>query len=394
MKNMKMYLLELLRAAVNETVPENPPVGLDWKVLYALADYHSVAGTAYYGILRLPEEGRPQSDILIQFQKASQLVLGRETMQHFEVQRLLDDFEEAGIVSVPLKGWLLKRYYPRPDMRSMSDVDILIRPEDMDKILDIMKKYGFELERRGENHDGYRKHPHLYVEIHQALFPSNSPYQPYFKSIMENVHPAEGKKYESRMTWEYFYFHLIAHLAKHFNHGGTGLRSFMDIYIFREKFRGRMDEALRKKLLEESGLDKFAGVVEEMSYAMFAEGLEEEERNRYETLNEFVFRTGTYGTKETEVAESLMECSKHRGKYLFFRFFPGLKMMRLQYPILEKAPVLLPLFWIVRGFRSVFLRRSRLALELRTVKEADESTLREIEEIQRLCGLKPEKEGN
>ena len=120
---------------------------------------------------------------------------------------------------------------------------------------------------------------------------------------------------------------------------------------------------------------------------MFAEGLSEEERNRYETLNEFVFHTGTYGTKETDVAAKLTNQGANKGKYLISRFFPNLSFMRMQYPVLEKAPVLLPIFWVARGFRSVFLRRDRLSAELRMVKKADDSTIQEMEEIKRLSGL-------
>lgn len=387
MKNWKMYLVALLRAAINEAEPDNPPEGLDWEALYQLADYHSVACTAYYGIIRLPKEKQPEPEILNKFQKAMQLVLGRESMQHFELQGVLDTFEENGIVCVPLKGWLMKHLYPRPDMRSMCDVDILVHPEDMEKIPALMKQHGFELEDHGENHDGYMKPPILSTEIHWALFGPTSPYQTYFAPMIENVYPAEGKQYESRMTWEDFYLHLIAHLAKHFDNCGTGLRSFMDVYLFREKFRDQLDEVYLQEELEKLGLRKFTGVMEDVARCMFAEGLSEEERNRYETLNEFVFHTGTYGTKEADVAAKLTNQGANKGKYLISRFFPNLSFMRMQYPVLEKAPVLLPIFWVARGFRSVFLRRDRLSAELRMVKKADDSTIQEMEEIKRLSGL-------
>ena len=387
MKDWKMYLVALLRAAINEMEPKNPPEGLDWEALYQLADFHSVACTAYYAVIRLPKEQQPAPEILQKFKKSMQIVLGRESMQHFEIQGVLDAFEEKGIVCVPLKGWLMKHLYPRPDMRSMCDVDILVAREDMKKIPEIMEQQGFEMEEHGENHDGYMKSTILSTEIHWTLFGPSSPYQAYFDPMIEKAHPAEGKQYESRLTWEDFYLHLIAHLAKHFDGSGTGLRSFMDVYLFCEKYRYQLDETYLQGELEKIGLWKFTKVVEDVAYCMFAEGLTEEERNRYEKINEFVFCTGTYGTKEASVAAQLHIRGAHKGKYLLSRFFPNRNFMQMRYPVLEKVPVLLPFFWVVRGFRCVFLRRERLTAELHMVKKSDDSDMQKMEEIKRLSGL-------
>ena len=37
--------------------------------------------------------------------------------------------------------------------------------------------------------------------------------------------------------------------------------------------------------------------------------------------------------------------------FFFFFFFPALKLMRYSYPILNRMPFMLPLFWLVRWFR-------------------------------------------
>ena len=57
-------------------------------------------------------------------------------MQQLELENVMAHFEKEGIDYVPLKGWIIKNLYPKPDMRSMCDVDILIRDEDKKKIFD------------------------------------------------------------------------------------------------------------------------------------------------------------------------------------------------------------------------------------------------------------------
>lgn len=387
MKNWKMYLVALLRAAINKTEPEPPPEGLDWEALFCLANHHSVACTAYYAVIRLPKEQQPTPEILLKFKKSMQLVQGREAMQHFEIQGVLDAFEKHGIVCVPLKGWLMKHLYPRPDMRSMCDVDILVSREDMKKIPEIMEQQGFEMEEHEDNHDAYMKLTILSTEIHWALFVPSSPYQAYFDSMIEKAHPVEGKQYESRMTWEDFYLYLIAHLAKHFDGSGTGLRSFMDVYLFRKNFGGQLDETYLQTEFEKIGLRRFAKVVEDVARCMFAEDLTAEKRNNHEEIYEFVFQAGVYGTRKNCVTAGLQNQGAHKGKYLLSHFFPSRNIMQILYPVLEKAPVLLPLFWVVRGFRFVFLQRERLLEELCLVKQTDDSDMQKMQEIKRLSGL-------
>ena len=43
--------------------------------------------------------------------------------------------EEAGIPFVILKGFAAAMYYPKPEYRAMGDVDLIVAPEDFDRIL-------------------------------------------------------------------------------------------------------------------------------------------------------------------------------------------------------------------------------------------------------------------
>lgn len=44
----------------------------------------------------------------------------------YETEKILKAFDENKIKNIPLKGYFMKKEYPRSDFRSVSDVDILL----------------------------------------------------------------------------------------------------------------------------------------------------------------------------------------------------------------------------------------------------------------------------
>lgn len=382
---MYSYLIQLLRAALQGKTPPAPPEDLDWRQLYTQADFHSVACTVYYGILMLPEEQQPEQEVLGLFRKAAQIVLGRETMQQYEVQHIMEKLDSKGIPYLPLKGWKMKRLYPRPDMRSMCDVDILIRQEDMPGFPAIMKESGFELEYHGMHHDEYIKNGTLSIEIHRLLFEPDSDWYEYFKQYMERTSVLDSKRQERQLPQEDFYLYLIAHMAKHFRNGGTGVRSVMDVYVYQKAYGDSLDTAYVQREFEKLGLGGFARAMEELAQSWFAG--EQIRSDCHPKMAAYILNGGAYGLKDRGILSSVHEAGNHKGKYLLRRCFPNRHFMAAQYPCIEKVPVLLPLFYGVRAFRTVFFRRESFKREIRTVYEEDGEKREQIEEIWKDSGL-------
>ena len=71
--------------------------------------------------------------------------------------------------------------------------------------------------------------------MHAALFHDVSCPQlsAYYGSIRDRLLPMEGKRFGFRMSSEDFYLYMLAHTYKHDSNGGTGLRSLLDVYIYR-----------------------------------------------------------------------------------------------------------------------------------------------------------------
>lgn len=380
-----MYFISLLAAAINDSAPKLPPDDVDWRKLYVFADKNGVAGTLYYSIIKLPKERRPDKAVFALFEKSMRVALGIESMQHFEISALMDSLEFYKIEYMPLKGWLMKNYYPYPNMRTMCDIDILVNKADMGKIPKILAECGFEPEAHGANHDGYIKSGNIATEIHWNLFSEDSDYYDYFKGILQRTENVDGREYQRRMSLEDFYLHMIAHLAKHFEHSGTGIRSFADIYLYNKAVGDKLDKDYINGGLAKLGLLRFASVAEKASFCWFSEnGKPDDECNM---IADYILYSGTYGRKDVGIVSGVGERGGSRGKYLLRRFFPRRSFLIPEFPILEKYPALVPVCWVVRGVRCVLFKRDRIAYEVKTIKEMDNESMNAIGNIKKMCGL-------
>ena len=75
-------------------------------------------------------------------------------------------------------------------------------------------------------------------------------------------------------------------------------------------------------------------------------------------------KTALYIFTSETTGDSMLNMANYNGmqKLIYFSkiWFPSAKVLESRYPVLKKAPVLLPFCWIKRGFDSVFINRSSL----------------------------------
>lgn len=122
--------------------------GLDWERLLPLAGAHGVAPLLYWRLQQAGMlEGLPQSanrDLAAAYFRSTanhQVLLG-------ELERLLPALHQAGVWALPLKGALLAAaLYPQPALRPMSDLDLLLRPSDLQPALAVCSRLGYRLEK-------------------------------------------------------------------------------------------------------------------------------------------------------------------------------------------------------------------------------------------------------
>ena len=158
-------------------------------------------------------------------------------------------------------------------------------------------------------------------------------------TVWETAKPVESGAYRMEMDEGLFYFYHIAHMAKHFETGGCGIRPFIDLWLLDRQRPAQADE-----LLEKGGLLVFAQAARKLSRVWFGGEAPDE---LTESLETFLLHGGVYGSADNRVA---LNQSARGGKlgYLRSRVFAPYEKLKRYYPILETHRWLTPVMQVRR----------------------------------------------
>lgn len=364
------YLIELIGCALEgEKAPEKPQ-DVFWEHIFALSMFHGIDNLAFYSVERLISQ--PEGELLRKWRQRRDMAAVKSVTQLAERDRIDSVFSKNEIRHLMLKGCLLKEMYPQDDFRSMSDLDILIDEENMDKTVQILKSMGYEFESECDHHIAFCKQPVLNIEIHTRLLPK------YFEKGCEYysdpwAHTAEAAPYCRKLGWNDYYVYMLAHFAKHYYQGGSGIRSVMDIHVFLQKHGAELDRGYICRELEKMGIAAFAETAERLARQWFGGGRPDPET---EDMSFYVMTSGNYGTKLRNAQnqiEMLREKNPHfvKTRYFLKRAFLPYSTMKFIYPALKKAPVLLPFFEIYRWINAIIFKRKTVVRQIEAARRTN-----------------------
>ncbi len=385
MDRTQSAIVALLKSAITgkgQPLPED----FELEKVLQTARKHQIVAMVYQGaVLCGVDAGKPEMQQMFQ--------LYCRSLQHSEaqmawVEKIFRGFQEAGIEHLPVKGCRLKKLYPKPEMRTMGDADILIRMEQYEKVTAVMTALGFEADGESD-HELKWKAPGLNVELHKRLIPSyNKDYFAYYGDGWQLAKEKIGSQYA--MTKENEFVYIFAHFAKHFRDGGAGYRYITDLWVYRRK-NPNLDQTYITGELEKLQMADFYRNILRLIACWFEDGPAD---GVLELMTQYIDSGGTWGDLESKVLSVTVRDSKRAsqgiwGRIAFLRriAFPNFSSMQLEYPILKKMPWLLPVMWIRRGFRKVFLERGTVARKKKELQILDKKNLQEREEFLKVVGL-------
>lgn len=369
MKKTYLYLAELVRAELYHRKPAEKPEDISWKEVLELAAEHMVVSLTFDSLRRLEE--KPQGEIYRIWKELSDKALVKEISFDAERTGILQEFEEAGIKYLPLKGILIKSLYKRPGLRQFSDNDILYDRTRQADVAEIMKGRGYEGEKDEGNHDVYQKPPIFNFELHTELLPEENSLQGHFRNIWERAVKDEDNQMGYHMSEEDFYLFHIVHLEKHFGGGGTGLRYFVDQYYLRSYMVDKVSRRVLEQGLEEMGMLEFERRVDRLTERMFGDSGADWEHifdgNRQEEeMFLYVMSSGAYGNFDNLV-ENKIKKSGNKFRYFLSRLTCGDVYLKHDYPVLYKAPWLKPVFVVWRLISAPFKKTEKVKAEFRAL---------------------------
>lgn len=389
-----LYLVHLMSCALRGVAPAALPAGASWDAVFKLASRNSVATTCAFAVATAPGADAGE-------RRRWQAEVDRNLMRHavFDMEReaIFSAMDAAGLTHLPLKGVVTSRCYPRPEMRWMCDNDILFgrvsadgsvaaaTDDDARDLRSIMEAAGFTAAYFGAgNHDCYQKAPFLNFEMHRGLANPEVDWWEYYRDPWARAVKDTGAPGLSRaFSREDAYLFHIAHMFKHFSHSGHGVRGIADQWVLLQAWGGSMDRAYLDAELAKLGMLGFeadlrrvaANVVGADACGHALAGKADALLAQDARMLAYMLGSGTYGTVANSVRNQLAQDAARNGekgsraRYLLRRAFPAREVLEQGYPVLKRAPWLLPGVYAYRLAVKTFTSAGRVRTEFLVLAE-------------------------
>ena len=355
-------VIYLCACVVNGTIPDKERVdSIDLEYLYKASCKHNLCAIVGYA---LESAGILDNEFI----QAKAKAIRKVTVMEIDKQLLFERFEQQGIWYMPLKGLIIKDFYPSIGMRQMSDFDILFDSNYQENVKEIFLELGFTCERYGKgNHDVYLKKPVSNFEMHTGLFApvhQKSIYN-YYCDIKQLMLKDENNAYGYHLSSNDFYVYITAHEYKHYSNGGTGLRSLLDIYIILQRLGNELDFGYIRTQTDKLGITDFEQRNKNLALRLFeGNGLSELDHN----MLEYIISSGTYGNINHSIdnkVEKFGGGKKGKLRYILSKVFMPVNKIKEYYPFFYKHKILIPCLFFYRLGRAVTVNSQKTKIQLK-----------------------------
>lgn len=352
----------------------------NWEVFAKQIDESGLASLVYKNFIHLSTDVIPEG-IMLNLKKRYINLYINNTQKHKDLENVINLCNKNNLPIIPLKGIPLIHFiYKDLGLRGMSDIDLLVKDEDIEKFKNMLLHNGWEIDTSKEISEfvtqmSDSQHPYTFVkdktkiELHNKLHSGLSSYQIDLKNYWSNASEIElmnGSVYH--LSTVDFLQHLCFHLHNHLiNERDIELKHFIDIKVFIKKFELEIDW---KKLISTSQLyncqveirdileicrDYFETTIPDEVFNLL-EGQSEFDpnllfihylRNDEEAIEQLVLtRHDNY-----KLTYSKINGTQNKLKYLFDLFIPPKKFMIERYEIKNKN--LIFYFYLKRIFVGI-----------------------------------------
>lgn len=276
---------------------------------------------------------------------------------------------DAGIPYVILKGCASAAYYPKPEIRSMGDVDFLVPDEFLDKADKLLMDYGLESSYRDHvTHIVYRRNEKN-LEMHFDLpgMPKGEIGE-VTREYMADIFDASVVRDTGSgdMVLPSSFHHgviLLLHTCHHLTGEGVGLRHLCDWAVFENSFSDAEFRDMFEAKLKRIGLWKFAQILTKTAVNYI--GAEPREwancdEKLAERLIDDILSGGNFGSKDWNRSVQTMLISD-RGKSGVGKtsmkkeaISSANEIVCSHWPKARKNKLLLPVGWVYFGGRRFF----------------------------------------
>ena len=351
-------LIEIIRREIKkENATEEFLEKLDMDTLKRILSLSKSHDMAHIVASFLERSGRlPEGEAGEKIKKLKMLAMYRYLGFSRELPAIKETLEDAKIPFIVLKGSIIRKLYPEPWMRTSSDVDILVHEEDVERAREVIEaELEYTTESRNAHEVGMFSPSGVHLELHRTLIEADefASFENVLSSVWDHTEREDGYEYSLLLTDDMFYYYHVAHMAKHYMHGGCGIRPFVDMYLLKTDNPKALEK--RRKLLAEGGLKTFSEAAESLS-SVWLSGAS----HTYLTkeMQCYIVGAGVYGSQENYVAVQQTRRG-NKFKYVLSRIWLPYDRLKHYYPSLNGKRLLLPFYEFRRWMKLVFSKSTR-----------------------------------
>lgn len=203
MEKTSEFLIYLMACSLQGTKPEEALLAnIDMEALLRLAKAHSVSAMVCMALEQTDAFQHAAETTRLKWLDCKNKAVRKNMLLDAERHRLEKEFAEHGIWYMPLKGSILKDWYPKFGMREMADNDILFDASKRKEVKAIFQGRGYTVKEYDKsNHDAYEKPPIYNFEMHVSLFPGTYKERTeQYENAKERLLPVDGTAYQFAFT--------------------------------------------------------------------------------------------------------------------------------------------------------------------------------------------------
>lgn len=342
----------------------------EWEKLYKHAFAHRIDSiileeASKYGSSICP-------DLFARWKNNTIIQVLRYTERLYSVRGLLSLLENNNVPIMVLKGLHYKYLYKAPDMRMMSDVDLLTTKGSLQNACDIFQSLGYiNIKKNDPKHYVFVKKNSIPIELHFSLFTESKRKIAinFNKEIWESAYYFE--KDGMRFLVPSYANQLIyccIHMTNHFGEGDLVLRQVSDFNLLVKHCSSFIDWDQVLNKAHQYGVGKFMETMLYICNVLFALDIPESIVSRYDKQKEYVdkfidiilesgYLVGKDGKAFTSrIIASYIDSSGNGLLSKFSYIFPSGEKLKTSYPYVAKCGLLLPVAWVHRLI-NILLRK-------------------------------------
>ncbi len=328
MEKHEEALLELLARGLFGSSRGFEFQGTDWARVFLDSGLHAVTALALDGAEGLHDLIPPP--VLETWKEAAIGTLARNARVGDRQRELVRLLEREGIPFMVIKGEAAACWYRRPELRTLGDVDFLIRWEDVERTETLLESNGYErLRQEFSWHRVYLKDgTSLEAHVRPSGVPEGGVGEAIglcFSRALENPEwvTADGAAFPV-LSAPFHGLVLLLHVQHHLKAEGVGLRHLCDWAAFMGKLDGETWEMELEPALKLFGLKRFADVLTGICKRYLGLKGEEAQGSADPQLGDAVLaailKGGNFGVKDREQTRLASGLLSHGGT-------PGKRML-------------------------------------------------------------------